>query len=112
MLVGSDAEAQLAEKLSKREGIYNFAGLDIPSLKVLIEHCELFVSPDTGPMHVACTTDTPLIALFSKTSPAIYGPPPGRPDSTVLQGDPITRITPESVLSAALEYLQKSTAGA
>jgi heptosyltransferase-3 len=34
----------------------------------------LFVSADTGPMHLASTNDTPVIALFGSTDPAKYGP--------------------------------------
>lgn len=105
LLVGSDEEAWFAERLSKGERVHNFAGLDIPSLKVLIERSQLFISPDTGPLHVGCTTDTPLIAMYATTSPAIFGPPPGRTRTTVLQGDPITSIEPETVVQCALSWL-------
>jgi ADP-heptose:LPS heptosyltransferase len=35
---------------------------------------KLFVSGDTGPLHIAGATDTPIVALFGPTSPARNGP--------------------------------------
>jgi ADP-heptose:LPS heptosyltransferase len=34
----------------------------------------LFISADTGPMHLASSTDAPVIALFGPTDPAKFGP--------------------------------------
>ncbi len=36
--------------------------------------CRLLVTADTGPMHLACATETPVIALFGPTCPLRYGP--------------------------------------
>jgi heptosyltransferase-2 len=40
----------------------------------LIERCDLFISNDSGLMHVAAALDIPLIAVFGSTNPAATGP--------------------------------------
>lgn len=39
-------------------------GLRIRQFAALVEQCDLFISNDTGPMHVAAAMQTPTIALF------------------------------------------------
>ena len=36
--------------------------------------CSLFVGGDCGPLHLAETVGTPVVALFGPTDPAVYGP--------------------------------------
>src|SRR5262249_33597243 len=50
----------LTGRLSVRETLAVIAGLD------------LFLSPDTGPMHMACAVDTPSVAVFGPSDPARY----------------------------------------
>ena len=40
----------------------------------LISYCDLFISVDTGPMHVAAALGVPTIGIFGPTSPKMYGP--------------------------------------
>jgi len=40
----------------------------------LIEKMNLFITNDTGPMHIAYALKTPAIALFSPTDPELCGP--------------------------------------
>lgn len=64
--------------------ILNSAGLtSIPQLLALIDMSELVVSGDTGPVHVAALTNTPLIALFGPSSEENYRP---------YSSDDITRV--------------------
>jgi len=44
------------------------------SFLLLILKARLFLSADTGPMHLAALTPTPQIALFGPTFPELYGP--------------------------------------
>ena len=48
--------------------------------KALIHRANLFVTPDTGPMHIAAAVDTRTVAMFSNKDPADCGPymKPGR----------------------------------
>jgi heptosyltransferase-2 len=40
----------------------------------LIEACDLFVTSDTGPMHLAFALDVPTVAIFGPTDPRRVGP--------------------------------------
>jgi ADP-heptose:LPS heptosyltransferase len=44
--------------------------LSIGELKELIAGAEFFIGGDSGPYHIACATDTPIIALLSHLSPS------------------------------------------
>jgi heptosyltransferase-2/heptosyltransferase-3 len=46
----------------------------LPVLAALIERCNLFVSGDTGAMHVSAAAGTPTLALFLDSDPAKFGP--------------------------------------
>ncbi|MPM44676.1 ADP-heptose--LPS heptosyltransferase 2 [bioreactor metagenome] len=61
--------AQLASKA------YNFAGrTSLRELWLLLSKSSLFITVDTGAMHIGSTTGTPMIAMFGCTTPNIYGP--------------------------------------
>ena len=42
-----------------------------------ISECDVFLSNDSGPMHVAYAVGTPLVALFGSTDPGLTGPAGG-----------------------------------
>jgi ADP-heptose:LPS heptosyltransferase len=48
--------------------------LPLPVLSALIERCNLFVSPDTGAMHLSAALGTPTLALFLDSDPVKFGP--------------------------------------
>jgi ADP-heptose:LPS heptosyltransferase len=48
--------------------------LPLPVLSALIERCNLFVSPDTGAMHLSVAVGTPTLALFLDSDPVKFGP--------------------------------------
>ena len=48
--------------------------LDLPRLAVILEHLSLFITGDTGPMHLAAAMGTPIVAVFGPSDPANYGP--------------------------------------
>ncbi len=66
------------------EGIVNAVGdpravslagaLSLRQLLALFERTELFVTNDSGPMHLACLVDTPIVGLFFADTPTVYGP--------------------------------------
>jgi hypothetical protein len=54
-----------------------FASLHVPSLRGLtaaIAASRMFISTDTGPMHLASTTAVPTVGLFLASDPGMYGP--------------------------------------
>jgi lipopolysaccharide heptosyltransferase II len=93
---------------------------DLHELHSLIGRAALFIGGDSGPLHIAATTRTPIVALLGPTlpersmpwrSPSLYsegvdaGPLPCRPcrQRVCEPGDfrCLTRVTPEAVLAAA-----------
>jgi lipopolysaccharide heptosyltransferase II len=48
--------------------------LNLREVRELIRRADLFVGPDSGPMHIAATTDTPIVAYFGPTLPAHFSP--------------------------------------
>lgn len=105
-------------------GIVRTGEFDLPELRALVSRAALYIGGDSGPLHVAATTRTPVVALFGPTlpersmpwrDPAIgamavdAGPLPCRPchQRRCVPGDfrCLTRISPNMVLSAARELL-------
>ena len=52
--------------------------MDLPVFAGLLEQLSLFVTCDTGPMHLAAALSTPVVALFGPSDPGRYGPLTGR----------------------------------
>ena len=52
--------------------------------------CDLLVTADTGPMHLAVAVGTPVVALFGATDPARHGPYGAR---NVVLHDPVPGLT-------------------
>ena len=46
----------------------------LPVLTALIKRCNLFISPDTGAMHLSVAVGTPTLALFLDSDPIKFGP--------------------------------------
>ena len=78
VLTGSPAERDLARRIAAGIGhpqVWNAAGsLPLPVLPALLERCRLMVSGDTGPMHLAVTVGTPVVALFAVSFASRSGP--------------------------------------
>ena len=48
--------------------------LSLRELLGAFEACDLFITNDSGPMHLACLVDAPVIGLFFADSPRIFAP--------------------------------------
>ena len=76
MITGDKGEAPLAEQIaSSIPGAISVAGkLPVRTTAALIEKFDLFITNDTGPMHIAFAMGTPTLALFAPTDPKLCGP--------------------------------------
>jgi len=64
---------EVCQGLSPR--VVNMAGLtSIRELAALISLCDVLLTNDSGPMHIAGAFSTPVVALFGSTSPIVTGP--------------------------------------
>ena len=77
VLIGA-AEDNKAEKEILKKSKYSIhsqvSKLNLREVKELISYSSLFVGPDSGPMHIAAATSTPIVALFGPTLPANFAP--------------------------------------
>jgi ADP-heptose:LPS heptosyltransferase len=76
ILVGqNDEERRRAGTLSKVPHTYDFSGtLAIHDMLHLIAGATVYVGSDSGPLHLASLTTTPLVAFFGPNLPQISGP--------------------------------------
>jgi heptosyltransferase-2 len=57
------------------ERVINLAGgTNLRELVALIQLCDVLLTNDSGPMHIAAAVETPLVALFGSTSDVKTGP--------------------------------------
>lgn len=100
--------------------VLDFGEFDLAELRALVVRSRLFVGGDTGPLHIAATTDTPIVGIYGPTEPARSAPwrdgriPVEAVEVTGLPCRPceqricepgdfrcLTTLRPEDVLSAA-----------
>ena len=75
LLTGSSAETELAAALPTSLPAINLVGkTSILQLGALLERCEVCLTCDSGPMHIAAAVGTPTIALFGPTDPVRHKP--------------------------------------
>ena len=75
ILTGSFAEQTLADDLPPSLPAINLIGrTSILQLGALLERCEVCLTCDSGPMHIAAAVGTPTIALFGPTDPVRHKP--------------------------------------
>lgn len=77
VLIGAYEDKQAEEEIlkeSKHSPLSLVGKLNLREVKELISHSSLFVGSDSGPMHIAASTSTPIVALFGPTIPANFAP--------------------------------------
>ncbi len=77
VLLGTGADAPAARRVAGKTGArtVDLAGkTDLRMLGAVAERCTLVVSNDSGAMHVAAATGTPVVGLFLSTDPERTGP--------------------------------------
>jgi len=128
-VIGGRADQVREEEMRRRLSSPRFlplAGrLSLIETAELIARASLFIGPDSGPMHLAASTNTPIVGYYGPTSPDVFGPwrPGLDPARTVLlqktlacrpcrQHDCVTSdyrclrtISPDDVLAAAQPFL-------
>ena len=77
VLIGADEDQKAGQEILNKckQSIHSQVGrLNLREVRELISHSSLFVGPDSGPMHIAASTSTPIVALFGPTLPANFAP--------------------------------------
>jgi heptosyltransferase-2 len=85
VIFGGKSEIDIADEIYKKmspefrtpESIKSLTGkTSLRELISLISECDVFVTNDSGPLHIAYAVRTPLVAIFGSTDPLLTGPPP------------------------------------
>lgn len=76
ILIGkTEKEIQRGNDLEKRYPVVNFTGkLSVSESLYAISRADVFLGFDSGPLHLASLTETPIVALYGPNIPEISGP--------------------------------------
>jgi lipopolysaccharide heptosyltransferase II len=90
IILGDESERKIAEVIvhAMRNKPINFIGktsLDI--LPAVIKNCNLLITNDGGPMHMAVALGVKSVSVFGPVSEIVYGPHPPSDQHVVLKGD-------------------------
>jgi lipopolysaccharide heptosyltransferase II len=78
VLTGTEKDKAAARKLIKltRTKPVDLVGkTDLPQLAIVIKKCQVYVTPDSAPLHIAAAVGTPFVAFFGPTSSRRHLPP-------------------------------------
>lgn len=125
ILFGGKDDRETAENVrgQSRMGMLNLAGVTtLQETVYLISQCRLFISNDSGLMHVAAAMNIPTVAVFGSTNPVTTSPSGEK--TTIVRKDAscspclkkicptdfrcMTMITVDDVVTAAKRLLNKS----
>jgi heptosyltransferase-2 len=76
-VIGSAAESEIAAEISAalvKKPLILSGKTTLSELKGLVSLARLFVSNDSGPMHLANALHVPVVGIFGPTDPAVTGP--------------------------------------
>jgi len=115
VIIGGRREAGLADQLQKRagNGVFNFAGVfKLRQSAALLDRCQMLVTTDSGPMHIAQALNVPTIVLIGPTIAERTGPI--NKNSLIIQArsgqfckDPMKSIEADFVFERAERFLQR-----
>jgi heptosyltransferase-2 len=126
VLVGSGAEdsalaADVMRLVQHAKPVSLVGRTSVKTLAAVLQRCDLLLSADSGPMHLATAVGTPTLALFGSTDPAVTGPfdtrseaiykalpcaPCGNHPTCDGRYDCLRAITPDEVARAARRLLR------
>jgi heptosyltransferase-2 len=123
LIIGSDLDTEIAQSIAAHmpDPPVDLTGkTTLPQLAGLISQSVLFITNDSGPMHLANALKVPVVAIFGPTDPRITGPYQ-KPAKVLQEHVPcwpcsyrecpfehqcMTRITPETVLEECQGLLE------
>lgn len=86
VLTGAASDAEIVDAVVSRmrKQPINLVGrTNVPQLLALLERCDLVISGDSGPLHIAGAVGTPVVAIHGPTDPELSGP--AGKDATILR---------------------------
>jgi ADP-heptose:LPS heptosyltransferase len=77
LVTGGPSDRELVEEVTSRAGVEIHplvAEIGVRTFSAVVAELDLFITGDTGPMHIAHAVDTPNLAIFGPSDPVRYGP--------------------------------------
>ena len=100
-ITAGDAEGSLPDDVANLMSCSPIilTGITPMQLGAMLQKCRLYISNDTGPMHMSTAVKTPTIALFGASNPRQWGP--HWEPHTIIARESMEEVTVEDVLDAA-----------
>jgi lipopolysaccharide heptosyltransferase II len=126
ILLGGPADRHIASSIECgiHSNVTNLSGkIPLEELPYVISRLDLLITNDSGPMHIAAATKTPLVAIFGPEDPELFGPYAAPALYRVIQKEVPCRpcrddqcacpscldvIAPDEVLAACAELLNNT----
>ena len=101
LITAGEAEGKLPHEIARRMSCSPciVTGITPMQLGAIIQKCHLYISNDTGPMHMSTAVKTPTIGLFGASNPHQWGP--DWHPHTIIARKSMEEIVAEDVLEAA-----------
>ncbi len=76
LFIGDPNERDYTQRIVDQcDAAENLAGeLSVEELFALLERCDLLITNDSGPLHMACLVGAATVSFFGPETPAFYGP--------------------------------------
>jgi ADP-heptose:LPS heptosyltransferase len=79
VVIGGPTESTYVDSMlalvKRKESLINLAArLPLDELVALLNDAKLFISNDTGPLHLACAAGAPTVSIFGPETPVLFGP--------------------------------------
>lgn len=100
LITAGEAEGRLPHDIARRMSCSPIivTGITPMQLGAIIQKCHLYISNDTGPMHMSTAVKTPTIGLFGASNPHQWGP--NWQPHTIIAQDSMEEIVVEDILEA------------
>ena len=101
LITAGEAEGRLPHEIARRMSCSPIivTGTTPMQLGAMIQKCHLYISNDTGPMHMSTAVKTPTIGLFGASNPHQWGP--NWQPHTIIARESMEEIVVQDVLEAA-----------
>jgi ADP-heptose:LPS heptosyltransferase len=118
VLVAGPGQEQVAEAVAAASSAAPtlITGISLKQLIALTSMASLFVSNDSGPMHIAAALGRPIVAVFGSSNPTVWRPwteapcrvvePAETPGPNEIPGNAIARVPSRVVLQAVDEVIE------
>ncbi len=90
VILGDESERSIADLIinAMHNKLVDLVGkIDLGVLPAVIKNCNIFVSNDGGPMHMAVAVGVKTVSVFGPVSEVVYGPYPEHRNHVVLKWD-------------------------